>query len=67
VGSTDDLERRVRQHSEGKVKATKNVRPVSLKAFIEFETLIEARRFEYEIKRRKRKEYVESLIVQHPA
>jgi len=66
TGSTDDIERRLNQHSEGKVKSTKNVRPVILKAFIEFETLKEARGYEYKVKQRKSRKMIEELIAKYP-
>jgi len=67
VGSTNDLERRLSQHREGKVKATGYIQPIVLKAFIDFEILTEARRFEFEVKRKKSRTYVEQLISLYPA
>lgn len=60
VGCTNGLERRLKQHNESKWGAhyTKIRRPVTLKYSEQFETLIEARRREAEIKgwRREKKE-----------
>jgi len=52
VGCTNDLEKRIRQHNHAKVGAhyTKIRRPVILKYVEEFETLLEARGREAEIK-----------------
>lgn len=52
VGCTNDLERRLKQHSESKWGAhyTKIRRPVTLKYFEQFSTLLDARRRETEIK-----------------
>lgn len=57
VGSTNDLRKRLKQHNESKWGAhyTKIRRPVIMKHSEQFETLIEARRREAEIKRWKRK------------
>ena len=60
VGCTNDLERRLKQHSESKWGAhyTKIRRPVTLKYSEQFSTLLDARHRETEIKgwRREKKE-----------
>ena len=60
VGCTNNLEKRLKQHNESKWGAhyTKIRRPATLKYSEEFETLLEARRREAEIKgwRREKKE-----------
>lgn len=58
VGCTNNLERRLNQHNKSKKGAhyTKTRRPVILKYSEQFETLLEARRRESEIKRWKRKD-----------
>lgn len=60
VGCTNNLERRLRQHNESKwgARYTKIRRPVVLLYSEQFETLLEARRGEAEIKgwRREKKE-----------
>lgn len=52
IGSTNDLQKRLRQHNESKYGAhyTKIRRPVVLLYFEEFTTLKEARRRETELK-----------------
>ena len=57
TGCTNDLEKRLRQHNESKSGAhyTKIRRPVVLKYYEEFETLLKARGREAEIKRLPRK------------
>lgn len=52
VGSTNDLDRRIKQHNESKSGAhyTKIRRPVTLKYSESFDTLTNARRREAEIK-----------------
>lgn len=52
VGCTNDLKKRIKQHNESKRGAhyTKIRRPVVLKYFEEFQTLLDARKREAEIK-----------------
>ena len=56
VGCTNNLEKRLKQHNTSKWGAhyTKIRRPVTLKYFEEYKTLLEARKREAEIKRWKR-------------
>ncbi|HIX76112.1 MAG TPA: GIY-YIG nuclease family protein [Candidatus Fusicatenibacter merdavium] len=57
TGWTNDLDRRMKAHNDGKgAKYTKSRRPVVLAYFECFETKEEAMRREYEIKRLTRKE-----------
>ena len=56
-GWTNDLEKRVRVHSEGKgAKYTRCRLPVTLVYYEEFETSVEAQRREYQIKQLTRAE-----------
>ena len=66
TGSSDDVERRFVEHEKGKSKATKNLLPVELKAFIECNSLSDARTLEYQIKQQKSKKYLEKLIEENP-
>ena len=43
IGSTINLERRLKEHANGLVESTKNRRPLILKHYQRFETLTEAR------------------------
>jgi len=65
VGCTNNLEKRLKQHNKSKWGAhyTKIRRPVILKYFEQFKTLIDARRREAEIKgwRREKKENIIKL------
>ena len=57
TGWTNDLDKRVKAHNEGKgAKYTRSCRPVSLAYFECFETKEQAMRREYEIKRFTREE-----------
>jgi putative endonuclease len=51
IGSTDDLERRMSEHLRGHSLATRARGPWKLAYSEQFETLLEARRRELEIKR----------------
>lgn len=42
IGSTSNLTQRFKQHNKGLVQSTKNRRPLSIKYYQEFNTLIEA-------------------------
>jgi len=57
TGCTNNLQRRLKQHNHNKsaAKYTKARRPVSLQYFESYQTLIEARRREAEIKSWKKK------------
>lgn len=65
VGSTDNFERRLKQHNSGKVISTKHRFPFKVLFIEEFETLKEARKREMYYKsgagRRKLKEYFGKL------
>ena len=52
LGSTDNLERRFKEHNNGESKSTKNRRPLKLIYFEEFNTLEEARKREKYLKSR---------------
>ncbi len=61
-GSTNNLERRLGEHNIGKSDYTRNGIPWKLVYHEVFSTLGEARKREYQVKRKKRKGYVEWLI-----
>ena len=62
TGWTNDIDKRLRAHNEGKgAKYTKGRRPVELVYAEKFDTKEEAMRREYEIKHMKRKEKEELL------
>lgn len=62
TGWTNDLEKRIRAHNEGKgAKYTKSRRPVRLVYFETFSTKEEAMSREYRIKRMSRKEKMKLL------
>ena len=64
IGSTNDLDRRIRQHKTGKTRTTNRLKTFTLVYKEEFDTIQEARLREREIKSYKSKKYIEWLISQ---
>lgn len=62
IGSTNDLERRIKQHSAGKTRTTKVLKTNKLVYTEQYDTLIEARNREKKLKSYKSKRYIEWLI-----
>jgi len=51
IGQTDDIDKRLKYHNEGKVKSTQSRRPFILIGYEEYKTRNEARYREYELKK----------------
>ena len=62
LGSTQDLENRLREHNNGEVAATKYLRPLRLIFSQQFESVSMARRVEYKLKRYKSRRILEKVI-----
>ncbi|HCJ67159.1 MAG TPA: excinuclease ABC subunit C [Elusimicrobia bacterium] len=62
IGSTNNLARRIDEHKIGKVIATKHLLPLQLMFFQRFESLSQARRVEYGLKKLKRRDIIENII-----
>jgi len=62
VGSTNNLQNRIRRHNSGYEKFTSTGTPWQLKHSETFPTLADARRREMEIKKKKSRKYIESLF-----
>ena len=62
VGSTGDLDDRLKRHNNGESKSTKPFAPYSLVYKEKFDSLPAARRREFEIKKKKSRRYIEELI-----
>lgn len=62
VGSTLDLDDRLRRHARGMVRSTRALRPIQLVYQESFPSRGEAQRREYEIKRWKSKKKIQNLI-----
>ena len=63
IGSTDNLERRIKQHHNGYAKTTKRMKNDILVLSQEYPTLEIARKIERKIKKLKRKDYIEKMII----
>lgn len=62
IGSTDHIQKRLDQHNKGYVKSTKNMRPWQLKVFVKRDSLLEARKDEYRLKKYKNRAILEKVI-----
>lgn len=62
IGQSEDLKKRLIEHNEGRVKSTKHGVPWRLSYFEEFETRSEAYKREQQIKKRKSRKFIETLI-----
>ena len=62
VGCTSNMERRFREHNDGKSRSTKAFRPWELVHIEHFETLIEARRRERALKAMKSRRALTQVI-----
>ncbi len=62
IGSTKDINKRLRDHLSGKCKFTKSRLPIFLIYREEFQTYSEARKRELQIKRLKSRKTIEKLI-----
>lgn len=62
IGSTNDLERRLYQHSKKHTHTTIRMKKPLLVLKQEYPTLSEARAIERKIKKLKRKDYIEKMV-----
>jgi putative endonuclease len=62
IGSTTDINGRLRRHEIGSVKATEYLRPIKLEFFQEYNNINLARKIEHRLKRFKRKDFIEKII-----
>ena len=62
MGSTSDLEKRMKKHRGGKVKSTKNKLPFELKHTEQYNSRSEAQSREYQIKKWKSRKAIERLF-----
>jgi putative endonuclease len=67
VGSTNNLEDRLKRHNKGRVAYTKPKRPWKLVYSEEYPDRSSAAKREYEIKKHKSREFVETLIMRSQA
>ena len=64
VGSTSDLDRRMKQHLNGRTQTTARMVGLKLVLIQKYETLAQARKVELRIKRLKRKDYIERMVLE---
>ena len=62
IGYSGDLEKRIKEHNEGKTKGNKYNGPFKLIYKEEYKDPIEARKREYYIKRQKSRKFIQELI-----
>jgi putative endonuclease len=62
VGSTTDIDRRLRQHRRGHTQTTRIMGDVDLVFSQQFSSLEEARKLERKIKKLKRKDYIAKIV-----
>ena len=62
IGSTQDIDQRLKDHNAGRTKSTKHGKPWTMVYFEKFDTLQQARAREAELKRKKSRKYLEFLI-----
>lgn len=63
IGSTDDIEERLKAHNKGGVRATSNLCPWELKIFIPRSNITGAKQAEYRLKKYKRRDILEKMII----
>ncbi len=62
IGSTTDIDRRLRQHAKGQTPSTRRLGQMELVFKQEFDNLKQARLIEAWLKKLKRKDYIEKII-----
>jgi len=62
IGSTRNVEKRIKEHTDGMSRYTKRLKHLKLVLMQEFESITIAKKVELKIKRLKRKDYVERMI-----
>ena len=64
IGSTNDAERRLCEHNSGKCSSTKFLAPLKLVFFQKYESLSDARKVEYKLKKLKSRVIIEKIIAE---
>jgi putative endonuclease len=64
VGSTNDIDRRIRQHKSGNSKYTSGILPIELVFSQVFSSLEEARKAEFWLKRQKSRSFLKRIIAE---
>lgn len=64
IGSATNVEKRLRQHKEGRVYTTKRMLPVELVFVQRYKTVAEAKQIEFKLKKLKRKDYIRKIVME---
>jgi predicted GIY-YIG superfamily endonuclease len=62
IGSTDNLDKRIKQHKKGFSKSTKHFIKPRLALSQKYDTIFYARKVEEKLKNLKRRDYIEQII-----
>jgi len=62
IGSTVDLDRRIKQHASGHTHSTKRLGKGTLVLKQDYQTLKDARSVEYKLKKLKRRDYIAKIV-----
>ena len=62
IGSTCNLERRLIEHNSGRTKYLRHLRPLKLVFKKDYNSIREARRIEYKLKKLKNRDIIERII-----
>ncbi len=62
IGSTDNIDRRMYQHSLGLTKTTNRIHERIIRLVQEFSSLVIARRVELKLKKLKRRDFIEKIV-----
>lgn len=62
IGSTKNVNNRYKEHCDGRVIATKYLLPVELEFYKKYQTIKEARKIEYKLKKFKSRKIIERII-----
>lgn len=64
IGSTDDVNRRMRQHAQGRTRTTARMTNPKLVLVQEYVSLDTARKIEARVKKLKRKDYIAKIVAE---
>ena len=62
IGSTINVENRLKKHNNGNVISTNKYKPFKLEYFQQYSGITMAKQIEYRLKKLKRKDYIEKIV-----
>jgi len=62
IGSTVNVDSRLKMHNKGFVLSTRNSRPYKIELIQKYSTITKAKQIEYKIKKLKRRDYIEKIV-----